>query len=234
MSSNKTANLGLSQFAAGDEVLRSDFNSDNNIIDSYYKSLSDSLANHNHAASNITSGTLGTARGGTGITSNPSMLVNLASTTAASVFATSPRPGVTGVLPIANGGTGTTSTSGILSALGLSSVPKMGVISVAGTGEQSISLSFGFRPDFMLYWCLDSGTPDLLMFCVRGESTIRLFSYGSGDTPNWGTTGTAFIKISWGTSTTKITFVQTATSHDYYYGKLNGSSYNYVAVGFKA
>lgn len=44
--------------------------------------------------------------GGTGITSNPSMLVNLASTSVSDVFATSPRPGVTGVLPIANGGTG--------------------------------------------------------------------------------------------------------------------------------
>ena len=39
---------------------------------------------------------------GTGITSNPSMLVNLGSTSAASVFQASPRPGVTGVLPMAN------------------------------------------------------------------------------------------------------------------------------------
>ena len=37
------------------------------------------------------------------------MLVNLASTSAASAFAASPRPGVTGVLPVANGGTGNTS-----------------------------------------------------------------------------------------------------------------------------
>ena len=65
-------------------------------------------SSHTHAASNITSGTLGTARGGTGITSNPSMLINLASTSAASVFATSPRPGVTGTLPLGNGGTGGT------------------------------------------------------------------------------------------------------------------------------
>lgn len=65
-------------------------------------------SSHNHAASNITSGTLAVARGGTGVTSNPSMLTNLGSTTAASVFAASPRPGVTGTLPIANGGTGAT------------------------------------------------------------------------------------------------------------------------------
>lgn len=56
----------------------------------------------------LTSGTLPTGRGGTGITSNPSMLVNLASTSATSVFATSPKPGVTGTLGVANGGTGFT------------------------------------------------------------------------------------------------------------------------------
>ena len=63
-------------------------------------------ANHNHSASNITSGTLPVARGGTSITSNPSMLVNLASTSAVGVFQTSPRPGITGILPGARGGTG--------------------------------------------------------------------------------------------------------------------------------
>ena len=66
-------------------------------------------SSHNHSAANITSGTLPVSRGGTGITSNPSLLVNLGSTSAASVFATSPRPGVTGTLPIARGGTGATS-----------------------------------------------------------------------------------------------------------------------------
>lgn len=60
------------------------------------------------AASKITSGTLEVARGGTGVTSNPSMLVNLGSTAADTVFEASPRPGVTGTLPAANGGTGVT------------------------------------------------------------------------------------------------------------------------------
>lgn len=49
------------------------------------------------------------ANGGTGMTSNPSMLINLASGSAASVFAASPRPGVTGTLPVSRGGTGVTS-----------------------------------------------------------------------------------------------------------------------------
>ena len=76
-------------------------------------------SSHNHAASNITSGTLPVARGGTGITANPSMLVNLGSTAAASVFAASPRPGVTGTLPIAKGGTGATSAAAARTALGI-------------------------------------------------------------------------------------------------------------------
>lgn len=53
-----------------------------------------------------THGTLAIARGGTGMTSNPSLLVNLGSTSAASVFAASPRPGITGTLSVAHGGTG--------------------------------------------------------------------------------------------------------------------------------
>lgn len=68
-----------------------------------------SVDGHKHSAADITSGTLTVGRGGTGVTSNPSMLVNLGSTSAASVFAASPRPGITGTLPIANGGTGATS-----------------------------------------------------------------------------------------------------------------------------
>lgn len=46
------------------------------------------------------------ASGGTGITSNPSLQVNLASGSAASVFTSAPRPGVTGILPVSHGGTG--------------------------------------------------------------------------------------------------------------------------------
>lgn len=72
-------------------------------------------------AGNISSGTLAVARGGTGITSNPSMLVNLGSTSAASVFAASPRPGITGTLGIGNGGTGATSKSGARTNLGITS-----------------------------------------------------------------------------------------------------------------
>ena len=58
------------------------------------------------------------ARGGTGLTSSPSLLVNLGTTSAANVLAASPRPGVTGTLPIANGGTGATTAAQALKNLG--------------------------------------------------------------------------------------------------------------------
>ena len=75
--------------------------------------------NHKHSAADITSGTLPITRGGTGLTASPSMLVNLASTTADTVLEATPRPGVTGTLPIANGGTGATTAEGVLTNLGL-------------------------------------------------------------------------------------------------------------------
>ena len=71
------------------------------------------------SAANISAGTLAVARGGTGVTSNPSMLINLGSTTAASVFAASPRPGVTGTLAVTNGGTGATNAKAALTNLGV-------------------------------------------------------------------------------------------------------------------
>ncbi|MBQ9002183.1 MAG: BppU family phage baseplate upper protein [Eggerthellaceae bacterium] len=61
---------------------------------------------HTHSASNITSGTLAVARGGTGKSAVPSMLADLASENAVSPYDATPRPGVTGLLPVAHGGTG--------------------------------------------------------------------------------------------------------------------------------
>lgn len=98
---------------------------------------------HNHSTSNITSGTLGTARGGTGITTNPSMLVNLGSTTAASVFATSPRPGITGTLSISHGGTGATSASAARTALGACS---SNIIMVSSTQPTNSECKIWIKP----------------------------------------------------------------------------------------
>lgn len=88
-------------------------------------------------SANITVGVTGTlpiAKGGTGLTSAPSMLVNLASTTATSPLQASPRPGVTGTLPIANGGTGQTTAAGVRNALGLGNTTGAVPIANGGTG----------------------------------------------------------------------------------------------------
>ena len=77
-------------------------------------------SSHDHSAANITSGTLPISRGGTGMTANPAMLVNLASASTANVFGSAPRPGVTGTLPVSNGGTGATAKgTTLLSNIGI-------------------------------------------------------------------------------------------------------------------
>lgn len=106
---------------------------------------------HGHSASDITSGTLPVNRGGTGLTSTPSMLVNLGSTSSDTIFKTSIRPGVTGTLSISNGGTGATSASAARSALGITpaniGAATSGHIHNAFTGASgSGSGSAGFVP----------------------------------------------------------------------------------------
>jgi len=80
---------------------------------------------HAHSASDVTEGVLSLARGGTSITTNPSMRVNLASEAAADLFATSPRPGVTGVLPVKNGGTGRNNLADLATELATVGLAKM-------------------------------------------------------------------------------------------------------------
>lgn len=118
-------------------------------VDTYTKSEIDSKlsskanSTHNHSASNITSGTLPPIRGGTGLSSNPSILVNLASTRVATLFSSSPRPGVSGVLPLANGGTGVTSLEALKTALGISDTPGGSDTSDGNVWIQSGSSSYG-------------------------------------------------------------------------------------------
>lgn len=99
--------------------------------------LASSTAGSFDGSANITVGVTGTlpiVNGGTGLTSAPSMLVNLASTTATSPLQASPRPGVTGTLPIANGGTGQTTAAGVRNALGLGNTTGAVPIANGGTG----------------------------------------------------------------------------------------------------
>ena len=139
-------------------------------------------SSHNHSASQITSGTLSVSRGGTGITANPSMLTNLGSTSAASVFTTSPRPGITGTLSAAHGGTGVTSLAALKSALGLSNLNYRieygtNYNNNYGSGTVYFSTPFSGNPVVILTPYLSSGIPS-----NRGGFAItyidaRSFSY---------------------------------------------------------
>ena len=77
--------------------------------------------------------------GGTGLTASPSLLINLASTTAANVLVASPRPGVTGTLAVGNGGTGQTSLQATRNAMGLGNTTGALPVANGGTGVTSIT-----------------------------------------------------------------------------------------------
>lgn len=74
-----------------------------------------------------------------------SVITNLASTSGASIYAASPRPGVTGTLPVANGGTGVTSAADApwVQKSGDTMTGSLTVGSLTDTVEQSINVSSG-------------------------------------------------------------------------------------------
>ena len=90
---------------------------------------------HNHSASNINSGTLGVARGGTGkathtsnavLTGNGTSGVNNVATANGALYATAANGAAKfGTLPVAQGGTGATTSSAALANLGGISIKKL-------------------------------------------------------------------------------------------------------------
>ena len=126
--------------------------------------------------SKASAGTLAVARGGTGLTASPSMLTNLASTTAANVLAASPRPGVTGVLPVANGGTGSSTKNFV----DLSSAQ---TISGTKTFTNTVKASLGEFANFV-------ATNGGYGFQIRndGESTWFLLTDKNNENGQWSNT----------------------------------------------
>lgn len=98
---------------------------------------------HKHSAADITSGTLGIARGGSNLTASPSMLTNLGSTSAANVFQTSPRPGITGILGYSNGGTNANSLSAAKSNLGITKASLSTQVKDFTTGTVNLPAYYG-------------------------------------------------------------------------------------------
>lgn len=79
-------------------------------------------------------GVLKTSKGGTGLTTSPTMTVNLETTNGDSVFKENPSPGVKGILPVTRGGTGTYSYSTLRSKLGLGQSTDALSTAYGGTG----------------------------------------------------------------------------------------------------
>lgn len=109
-------------------------------------SLGSSVAASFDGSAAVTVGTQGTLpinKGGTGLTSSPSMLVNLGSTTADNILEATPRPGVTGTLPIANGGTGATSAGGARTNLGLQTLSTLSSVPLGSNVTGTLSIAHG-------------------------------------------------------------------------------------------
>ena len=109
---------------------------------------------------NITPGITGTlpiSHGGTGLTSSPSMLVNLGSTTADTVLEASPRPGITGTLGVAHGGTGETTAADAIQTL-LDEVNSVSSRAITGSNKflYKNGNSFELRQISSIPWYLTS------------------------------------------------------------------------------
>ena len=166
------------------------------------------------------------AKGGTGLTAAPSLLVNLGSTSAANVMTASPRPGVTGTLPVAHGGTGQTSLDNFMTQLAKSAKAcRIASGSYTGTGKagsgNKCSISCGFEPKLVFassqetvnnkYWSLMMLNP--LTHDMK-VSTASSYACEVG----WSRTG-----VSW----------YSESSLNPQYDQLNesGKVYNWVAIG---
>lgn len=107
-------------------------------------------------------------KGGSGLTSSPSMLTNLGSTAAATIMQASPRPGVTGTLPIGNGGTGASAVGNAfvnIAGMGYSSATDFNNIRLPGIYSINPSTTTGNNPTG------GSDYGQLLVFCSSQDYT---------------------------------------------------------------
>lgn len=164
--------------------------------------------------------------GGTGLTSSPSMLTNLGSTSAANVFQASPLPGVTGILPVDKGGTGANTVAAAVQAL-LGS-------SAVGSSTQSI-----YYDGKTLKACADSiGGGGIVAALLEQNGYVK---FANGLILQWGytekntvTLPIAYTKyccvatsVSWGYAGVKIENLKTLILQDEH----SVSCWRYITVG---
>lgn len=159
----------------------------------------------------INAGTLPLARGGTGasLSAAPSIIVDLASTSGASPFAASPKPGVTGILPQAHGGTGLGTAYANITSYDLGSTPiktsewtecrypTSGTSAPArvkpGAGVYIVFLSFAFAANATGSRLITAGTTsDVTGYSDSNYLAARLQASSSGTTKSTTATVTEF------------------------------------------
>ena len=167
--------------------------------------------------------TVPVSAGGTGITSNPSLQVNLGSGSAASVFQSAPRPGVYGTLPVSHGGTGQTSLAALASAMGAA---KIQTGSYVGTGTYGASnpnsLTFNFMPKLFII--------SIASHFGKGQGEIYSLYYDCAI--HYTNSSTRYV---WGSMAANISINNNAVViYDIYQdnvlNRLN-ETYNYVCIG---
>ncbi len=157
----------------------------------------------------LTFGTLPIAQGGTGLTSSPSMLTNLGSTTAANVLQASPRPGVTGTLPVGNGGTGMTTTTNVNAVvIGNSTTATNAMQTVATANGAFYATAANAKPQFGTLPIAQGGTG-------KSSWTANKLVYSSAATTLTNTSGLSYFS---GNSTA-------ATPATYTRLHINGTTY---------
>lgn len=94
---------------------------------------------------------------------NPSVLVNLASNSAATAFQAAPRPGVTGILKPTNGGTGQSSLQATRNAMGLGNTSGPLPVANGGTGQSTLASGQAL---------IGNGTGGITTRAIQNETSI--------------------------------------------------------------
>ena len=165
------------------------------------------------------------------------MLVNLGSTSAASTFAASPRPGVTGTLPVTRGGTGVTSLDALKTALGIGGSSGGNVATKIIVGKYSGNWEPSIDGDSKSQIITLSELTAILAVLVIQRNGATFYNRGSGADMHFGgialANSTCYGSYGVVVSVSGNTF--TVTSKRSTYGAVSantkGSTYHYIAFG---
>jgi len=160
--SGEYLSVAFGKIAKAIKDLIAHINDRNNPHGTTYRHVGAAAASHQHSASDITSGTLPVARGGTDCSSNASLITKfgdlLKDIFAAKQHTHNATEDIAGVVPIEHGGTGTNSSEGLTSlidGMGFSRIPPH-FGTYTGDGASSRVIDLGYQPSIVIY-CDETG-----------------------------------------------------------------------------